>query len=56
MNREIAVLGDELASELVSQGFEALWSKEGRLCRVYYFHDTEELLEALERLLAREGY
>lgn len=52
MHREVAVLGEELAFNLISQGFEMIWSKEGKFTTVYYFYDTEEFIEALERLLA----
>lgn len=49
--REIAVLGTELAEELVKAGFEVIRSWDGKYATVYYFYDTEELLETLEDIM-----
>ena len=44
---EMAILGAELAQELVAQGFELVETKRGKYITVYYFNDSVELEEAL---------
>lgn len=52
MNGRFAVLGVELANRLLSKGFELVEIREGKLTIVFYFVDTEELYEEVERYLA----
>lgn len=52
MSGTFAVLGVELANRLLSKGFELVEIKEGKLTIVFYFVDSEELYEEVERYLA----
>ena len=49
-----AVVGEELRDRLVQAGFEVFETKQGKYCKVYYFNDTEELLEAVEEYLTEK--
>lgn len=40
---EVAILGAELAQELVAAGFELYETKRGKFITVYYFNSCEEL-------------
>lgn len=53
---QFAVLGDELAAHLVSEGFELCYSKRGKYVEVFYFTDTEELYSEIEKYLVNVGY
>ncbi len=50
--RELAILGADLANELLSKGFELVWIKEGKLTNVFYFVDTVEL----EKYLTKKNF
>ena len=51
MYGRFAVIGEELKDRLIQAGFEVFESKQGKYCKVYYFNDTEELLEAVDKYL-----
>ena len=50
-----AVIGVELANRLLAKGFELTEIKQGKLTIVFYFTDTEELLEEVELYLYEQG-
>lgn len=54
MGGTFAVLGVELANRLLSKGFELVEIREGKLTIVFYFVDTEELYEEVEKYLAEQ--
>ena len=48
---DFAILGRELANELVNRGFELIATKRGSYTTVYYFNDSEALRAALCELV-----
>lgn len=49
-----ATVGVELVNRLLSKGFELVEVKQGKYTTVFYFRDTEELYQEIERYLEED--
>lgn len=49
-----AIIGIDLVNRLLSKGFELVEVKKGKYTTVFYFRDTEELYEEVERYLEED--
>ena len=54
MGSEIAIIGSEVAKNLLFSGFELVSIKEGKYTTVYYFMDCPELEKYLVNMFLQE--